>query len=103
MTVRGIKGTDAAEITSFICGSATMPEELATSCENNRTIVLTDAVTTKDVAPATIELRIEALFNPGTNLVTDSFEIVTRTYDGYIIDSITEGLTVNFYCLFPCR
>ena len=49
-------------------------------------------MTAKDVAPAVIELTIESLYNPGTNLITDSFEIVTRTYDGFEIDSIKDGL-----------
>lgn len=103
MNVRGIKGTDKAEITSFICGEEAFPEEFASICKNERTILLTDSVTEKDVAPATIELTIESLYNPGTNLITDSFEIETRTYDGFMMDSIVEGLSVNFYCLFPCR
>lgn len=90
ITVRGVKGTDSAEITSFVF-------------YENRSILLTDAVTAKDVAPAVIELSIESLYNPGTNIVTESFSVETRTYDGYKIDSLSTNMEVNFYCLFPCK
>lgn len=90
VTVRGVKGTDAAEITSVVF-------------YENSSILLTDAVTAKDVAPALIEVSIESLYNPGTNVVTESFAVETRTYDGYKIDSLATNMEVNFYCLFPCR
>lgn len=90
LTVRGIKGTDKAEITTEVFYA-------------NRSILLTDAVTAKDVAPATIEVTIESLYNPGTNLITESFAVETRTFDGYKIDSLDTNMAVNFYCLFPCK
>ena len=90
ITIRGVKGTDSATITTFVF-------------YENSSILLTDAVTAKDVAPAEIQVVIESLYNPGTNIITQSFEVETRTYDGYKIDSIKTNMEVNFYCLFPCK
>ena len=88
-TCRGIRGTDKSEL----------------ACEvdwYNYTITLTDAVATKDVKPDVIEFVLEGLANPIYNVVTDSFTILTRTWDWYDIDFIDTGLTLNFYCVFPC-
>lgn len=41
--------------------------------------------------------------NPSTKILTSSFNISTYTSDGYVIDSITSSLEVNFYCTYPCK
>ena len=90
VTCRGLKGTDSAVLTCY-------------SFPLNRSIIITDAVTEKDVAPEVISILLQQLENPATNIVTDTFKIKTITYDGYDIDEQETGMEVNFYCMFPCR
>lgn len=59
------------------------------TCEKMKqtnTIQISDAFVSKDVQPEVVEFRIESLLNPATNLVTQSFNITTKTYDYYLID-----------------
>ena len=86
----GVRGTDSTEV----------------NCEvdqDENTIRLLDAVDQRDIAPPRIEVLIESLYNPTENIVTESFGIETFTHDNYGIDSLKEGLTVNFYCVYPCK
>ena len=90
MKCRGIKGTDRAELTCVVF-------------YENSTVLIIDAVTSKEVAPPQIEIQLQSLRNPVTNIVTSSFVLETRTYDGYPMDKLNNSLEVNFYCIFPCK
>lgn len=50
-----------------------------------------------------IVFSIEGLKNPNSLQTTDSFEIVSLTEDGFLIDSRDSELVINFECLLPCR
>lgn len=47
-------------------------------------------------------ILIENLRNPLENIITSSFGIKTQTFDGYAMDELLNGVTVNFYCEYPC-
>ena len=87
---RGVRGTDQAAL------------ECQTFYDNS-SILITDAVTSKEVAPVQVELLLESLMNPDTNVVTESFKVETRTFDGYPMDVLDSNAEVNFFCIFPCR
>lgn len=78
-------------------------DNITCSLVNANQILIPSALNLKDVAPEKIQFRIESLINPTSNLVTGSFEIITTTYDGYLVDNLTAGMEVNFYCIFPCQ
>ena len=75
------------------------------SCDISRrkkTLFFDNVFTFYDANPGTIDINIDKLLNPSTNLVTQSFYIVTQTFDGYFMDSLAEGMSINFYCEYPC-
>jgi len=87
------------------CVGVTGTDKLQLACEadwTNYTITLTDALASKDVMPDVIEFILENLTNPIDNIVTESFTILTKTWDGYEIDSVDTDLVLNFVCVFPC-
>jgi len=52
--------------------------------------------------PGTISIVFSTLKNPERNIVTDSFVLKTYTHEGYMLDELTEGLVINFFCEYPC-
>lgn len=85
---RGLQGTDS---TNLNCTRA------------NRTITIHDAWLKMTERPETIALVMNNLTNPAANVLTKSFQLTSKTHDGYLIDERTSGLSINFYCSFPCR
>lgn len=53
--------------------------------------------------PLQITIMVMQIKNPLDNIITETFQIVTETWDGYLIDTLEEGLNVNFFCVFPCK
>lgn len=68
----------------------------------NKTLFFRGVYNFFDANPGTISIMIDKLKNPVKNVVTKSFAIVTQTYDGYSMDKIAEGISINFYCEYPC-
>mmetsp|Transcript_36595 Transcript_36595/g.48051 ORF Transcript_36595/g.48051 Transcript_36595/m.48051 type:complete len:153 (+) Transcript_36595:332-790(+) len=74
-------------------------------CEANRkkkSLFFPNVFTFYDANPGKLEILIQPLRNPKTNLVTSSFLISTQTFDGYLMDTIRSGISINFYCEYPC-
>jgi hypothetical protein len=83
--------------------SGVAPSEL--NCITDRkkkTISFTNALEYAETNPGEIRLSIENLKNPSENKVTSSFSIKTETFDGYPMDDILTGISINFFCAFPC-
>lgn len=81
-------------------------DDTLVNCEvdkDENTITLTNATENRDMIPPRIEFVIESLFNPKENIVTESFGIETYTWDNFGIDEIKDSLTVNFFCVYPCK
>lgn len=49
-----------------------------------------------------IKIELKGLVNREIAEVSDSFEILTLTEDGFLIDEYLEGLTVSSNCDWPC-
>ena len=45
---------------------------------------------------------LSKLKNPLENIVTSSFKIETYSDDGWKLDEISQNVTINFYCNYPC-
>jgi len=92
VTCIGLAGTNERDLT---CNVDIFDDHL---------LVLSDALSTVDTKPGLIKFEIQSLINPsnGTNM-TESFQISTYTTDGYLIDNITTGLELNFFCNHPCQ
>lgn len=67
-----------------------------------KTINITNAVQYQTGNPGTIQIIISTLKNPAKNLVTETFQIRTFTKEGFALDALTEKLTINFFCEYPC-
>ena len=50
-----------------------------------------------------LTIILNGMINPKTSEQTDSFEILTKTSDGYLIDQTLSGVYVESSCDFPCR
>jgi len=87
---RGLLGTDQTDLT-------------CTVVRGNNTLIFSDALVQMKLKPDTIKLFINNLTNPKENVVTKSFQLITKSYDGYKIDERTTDLAINFYCVFPCK
>ena len=85
----------AAGLDSSIVNCTTDPEK--------NTITIPNGFDKRDIAPQLVRLTFESLFNPNKHINTKSWKIETFTYDGYAIDYIDEGITINFYCVTPCK
>ena len=68
----------------------------------NKQINITNAVTYQAGNPGEIRILLSKLKNPVENNITSSFKIETFTSDGWKLDEITENVTINFYCEYPC-
>lgn len=74
-------------------------------CETDRaakTIKFTNAMQFANANPGEMRILIENLKNPVVNEITSSFSIQTETYDGFFMDRMDTGITINFYCEYPC-
>ena len=74
-------------------------------CATDRTeksITFTNAMLYAQANPGQLEILIENLKNPVENKITSSFGLRTKTFDNYGMDELYEGLTINFYCEYPC-
>lgn len=67
-----------------------------------KTISITDAFQYQRGNPGNVKIVFETLKNPTENIVTGSFRIATFTPNNYMLDSITTGVEVNFFCEYPC-
>ena len=68
-----------------------------------RNITISNAFDKRDIAPQLIRITFESLYNPDNHINTKTFKILTFTHDGYGIDYIDSGITINFYCVTPCK
>jgi hypothetical protein len=71
--------------------------------QEKNTIRIANGLDKRDLAPPLIEVMIESLYNPKEHINTESFHIETFTHDDYGIDYIYEDVTVNFFCVTPCK
>ena len=85
----GLSGTSNAEL---ICRAD----------RTEKTLTFTNAVQFYDANPGQMRILLKYLKNPVDNIITDSFLIRTETFDGYQMDEISSGITINFYCEYPC-
>jgi hypothetical protein len=65
-------------------------------------VSLTDLFESKEVMPDIVEIIFQGFSNPNDNIVTDSWKLRTYTWDNYLIDTLDDGLSINFYCEYPC-
>ena len=53
--------------------------------------------------PFSIQFKINNIENPSIPIITSTFAIQTNSYDGYMLDQLSQGLTINFICGMPCQ
>ena len=56
--------------------------------------------------PSLIQFKLaglQILRNANNSVITDTFGLTTQTYDGFIIDSKTDYLSISFNCKYPCQ
>ena len=64
---------------------------------------------TSPLRPERVIIEVRQIKNPAINLVTDTFALWSTTVDTdvnnvpYLIDEAREDLSVNFFCVFPCK
>jgi len=85
----GLSGLDQTELTCVID-------------KKNKTILFPNSMEFATANPGRMAISIEKLKNPSENIITSSFNIRTETFDGYPMDDISNGITVNFFCAYPC-
>lgn len=86
----GVSGTDAQNL----------------DCSLNliaKIITITNAVTFQKANPGTIRIILSQLKNPPQNIVTSSLKVQTFTANGYLIDDLSTGISINFFCQYPCQ
>jgi hypothetical protein len=65
-------------------------------------IKLTDLWETREVIPEEVQIIFQDLKNPTVNEVMSSWKLKTYTWDGWGIDNLNAGMSINFFCEFPC-
>lgn len=90
VTCRGVHGIDKVNLT-------------CTTNLTEKSVTITDGFTVREVIPKNITFTLATLKNPTLNILTSTFNITTYTSDNYVIDAITSGLEINFYCTYPCK
>ena len=76
-------------------------DRLVIECEVDRgenKITLKNPFETRDVQPDVVEIIFSTLNNPMENEILNSWKIRTYTWDGYAIDTLDDGMKINFYC-----
>ena len=86
----GLEGTDREVLTC-----ATNKQE--------KSITVTNAFENSVGNPGLVKILYRTLKNPQRNIFTGSFKLETFNQNGFLLDKLTEGLDVNFYCSYPCR
>jgi len=87
------------------CYGAAGTDAVVLNCKTNtidKTITITDAFAYQIGNPGTVKFIFSTLKNPTVNAITGSFKLQTFTSTDYELDSITKGLVVNFFCIYPC-
>lgn len=95
-----------SSVTAITCSLNIATSPLCTHHVSNRTIVISNILTTTLLAAGTkIEITLNEMKNPSTATATASFQIATYEVSGsnYIIDRVTTGLTISVTCDYPCR
>ena len=85
----GLAGTDSPNLNCTVDGP-------------RRLILISDAFSYQRGNPGTVRILIESLENPNENILTNSFRLVTLTSNGFLLDTVEQGLSINFFCEYPC-
>ena len=61
-------------------------------------IKLTDLWETREEKPDVVQIIFKDLQNPNVSEILRTWKLKTYTWDGYGIDDLNGGMTINFYC-----